>query len=110
MTQTSFLDPPPPLPAQQVVAQDVTAQRRSLARVVPRLRDVIEAWCTRRLEVGRLFHLEDLVKAVKADRGTGSNASSVDRVLRILRAEGVLNYRVLDRSRSLYEVLPVVPR
>lgn len=107
MTQTSFLDPPPARPAQQVVAAQVTEQRRELARVVPRLRDVIEKWCARRLEVGRLFHLDDLVKAVKTDRGPGSNASSVDRVLRILRAEGILNYRVLDRSRSLYEILPV---
>jgi hypothetical protein len=107
MTQTSFLHPPPPRPAQHLVADQVTAQRRDAARVLPRLRDVIEAWCARRLANGGMFHLGDLVAAVVRIRGTGSNASSVDRVLRILRAEGVLNYRVLDRSRSLYEILPV---
>lgn len=77
-------------------------QQENLARVRHRLHDVILRFVSERLAAGvREFHGPELHEFC------GANASSVDRILRLLRAEGRLDYRILDRSKSHYELLPL---
>jgi hypothetical protein len=78
-----------------------------LVSEIATLRDVIQDFCRERLAGQPTFHLAELVAAAQRQRGRSSNASSVDRVLRILRQEGHLGYRVLDRGASLYELQPI---
>lgn len=51
------------------------------------------------------FHADELRRHVEREVGTISPASA-DRVLRDLRARGVISYRVVNRRASLYEVTP----
>lgn len=52
---------------------------------------------------GQRFHLSDLTEWVRAKVGECAPDSPA-RVLRHLRANGVLNYRCINRAASLYEV------
>lgn len=90
-------------PAQLAVAREKREQERQLKRVTGNIRARIEAFVAK---VGaqptplRRFTASELHEAV------GAAPASADRVLRVLRQEGHLNYRVIDRAASLYEVLP----
>jgi hypothetical protein len=50
------------------------------------------------------FHADDLRHAVAEEVGYVAPGSP-DRVLRSLRQKGVINYRVLSRHKSLYEIV-----
>jgi hypothetical protein len=55
----------------------------------------------------RTFHAEDLRRAVSSVSVTAP--ASADRVLRDLRQRGLVSYRVVNRTESLYEVESVMP-
>lgn len=76
-------------------------QRAELERVSERLDDLILEFCA----VGRQFHMEELHRFIAAR--TAAAPGSPDRILRALRQARRLNYRVVSRSASLYEVLPI---
>jgi hypothetical protein len=57
--------------------------------------------------VNRTFHAEDLRRAVSNVSVTAP--ASADRVLRDLRQRGLISYRVVSRTESLYEVESVTP-
>jgi hypothetical protein len=57
--------------------------------------------------VNRTFHAEDLRRAVSTVSVTAP--ASADRVLRDLRQRGLISYRVVSRTESLYEVESVTP-
>ena len=50
------------------------------------------------------FYADDLREHVTARVGTIAPGSA-DRILRLLRKRGIVNYRVVSRSQSLYEVI-----
>lgn len=78
------------------------SQAAQLARVSSNIEKSIIAFCERR----RTFHGDELRQWVAVD--TNVAPASPDRVLRLLRKKKVLNYRVLSRSQSLYEMIPVL--
>ena len=93
-------------PKQQAVAREKREQETQIRRVAGGLRRAIEDFVRQRAASPEpQFTAEELrdYVAMHARAAPGS----ADRILRLLRLEGHLNYRVIDRSRSLYEALPV---
>ena len=76
----------------------------NLGRVAERISGAVEEFCggTQR------FHMAELSDFVR-DR-TGVAPDSPGRILRQLRSRGKLNYRVVDRRSSLYEMTRLEPR
>lgn len=77
-----------------------------LERVQARIGEAILAF--RDLTTASPWHMETLRQHVSEAVGAVAPGSP-DRVLRALRAEGRLNYRVVSRRSSLYEWQPVPP-
>lgn len=67
-----------------------------------RIADVILDYCSRRM--GGTFRADDLRRYVDASVDGGCAPASADRVLRDLRQKGAVNYTVLNRAQSLYQV------
>lgn len=76
-------------------------QQVNLDRVRSRIARSIVAFCNRR----QTFHMEELLAYVEAE--TQVAPDSPGRILRDLRQQRLINYRVVNRRASLYEVLPV---
>lgn len=83
-------------------------QRDNIERVSARIAGVIIEFCTHRTRRG-LFYAEELRDFVGQCVGATAPGSA-DRILRDLRQRGVINYRVLSRRESLYEVINVKER
>lgn len=77
------------------------------ARVRSAIGSAIEAWLRER-GVGSTFHAGELRAHVAAVCGERAPASA-DRILRALRADGVVHYEVLSRRDSLYRLTWVCP-
>lgn len=77
-----------------------STQAEHLDRVSVRIGRAIVAFCA---EQG-LFHADDLRAYVTANVGIVAPGSA-DRILRDLRQRGCLNYRVVNRRDSLYEMI-----
>ena len=83
----------------------MSEQSENLERVSERIAALVVEFCSRALESGQpQFHMEELTLYVY-EKVKVSAPDSAGRILRDLRQRGVLNYRVLSRSKSLYEVL-----
>jgi hypothetical protein len=82
-----------------------TAQQQQLERVRDRIADAILAFA---LAWPGEWHMDDLRRFVERHVGRVAPASP-DRILRALRAEQRLNYRVVSRPQSLYAWEPVPP-
>lgn len=78
-------------------------QRENIERVSSRISAAIVEFCSARM--GKQFFIEELRLFVA--RRTRVAPASPDRILRSLRQQGKLDYKVVSRSKSLYEVLPV---
>ncbi len=77
--------------------------KANLERVKGNIGTHIMAFVRRHFESGApFFHAEELHKYVKAEANIAP--ASADRVLRQLRLDGAIGYRVVSRSKSLYEV------
>lgn len=76
-------------------------------RVNSRIAPAIVEFCAVR-GVGSQFHAEDLHRHVEIRTGRVAPASA-DRVLRMLRTGRQVEYKVLDRGRSLYEITAIAP-
>jgi hypothetical protein len=84
-------------------------QRENLERVYSRIaRAIIEFLRMHNTPMHDTWHADDLRKHVVAKTGIAAPASA-DRVLRDLRQRGIINYRVINRSQSLYKTLYVPP-
>jgi hypothetical protein len=82
-------------------------QSINLERVSSRVAAAIIAFCEANLQrAERRFHAEDLRRFVARETGIAAPASA-DRILRDLRQRGMIEYRVLSRHASLYEVVAV---
>ena len=76
------------------------AQREHLDRVSSNLEAPILAFCRGR----RQFHMDELRQHIVA-RGIACAPDSPSRILRKLKAEGAIAYRVVNRRASLYEIV-----
>jgi hypothetical protein len=77
-------------------------QQEQLERVSARIARPIITFCKEH----KRFHADELRRYVVAEIGVTAPGSA-DRVLRDLRQQGRLNYRVVSRRESLYEVIEV---
>lgn len=84
----------------------MTTQAANLHRVRHRLHDVILRFVSERLAAGvREFHAADLHSYVA--EFTTAAPGSADRILRDMKRSGLVDYRVLNRAASLYQLLPL---
>lgn len=77
-------------------------QKEHICRVTSAIGKAIMAFCGEHNN----FHAEDLRGFIRNSCGSTAPGSA-DRILRDLRKKRLLNYRVIDRRASLYQVLPV---
>lgn len=76
-------------------------------RVSTRISPSIRRFCDHKYQQpDRRFHAEDLRGWVRRETGILAPASA-DRILRDLRQKGVIDYRILSRRESLYEITAV---
>ena len=95
------MDEQPDLFAQPPRRRRPTTQDEQITRVRNAIGDCVFAFCEK-IGIDAQFHAEDLHHYVKNRHG-GAPASA-DRILRLLRREGQLDYVVVDRADSLYRV------
>jgi hypothetical protein len=72
-------------------------------RVKEKIGHLVKEFCA----MGREFHLGDLNVFVEDRLGQTVAPDSPGRCLRSLRQENVLNYKVIDRSKSKFLVIPI---
>lgn len=81
--------------------QQQAIQPRELARckavISPAIRDFFSA-----RPIGTRFHMEELTRYVRQRIPTAPD--SAGRILRDMRQSGELNYSVVDRRKSLYQI------
>jgi hypothetical protein len=77
-------------------------QEGNLERVSSRIERAIIRFCKEH----PTFHADELRQAVIRDTGIAAPASS-DRILRLLRQQGRIDYVVLNRRESLYSVTKI---
>ncbi len=94
--QMALFDPMPP-PA-------VARQHEQLERVTSRIGALVLEFCEERIASGHREFFAAELRAFIAGRTTTAPASP-DRILRALRSSGQINYRVVSRSKSLYELI-----
>lgn len=83
-------------------------QPRELKRVKEGIGLYVYQFCKQRLDEGNLeFTIEELSVYIKQHQTCAPDSAS--RILRLLRQDGIIRYRVLDRSRSLYIIDYVAP-
>jgi hypothetical protein len=78
----------------------------------PSAKEAIKAFITIRLantdSNGAAFTADSLRDFVMNNVEGGVSPGSSDRVLRMLRQSGQINYQVLNRGKSLYKAVPLV--
>ncbi len=79
----------------------MSAQTTQLKRVRARLADAVLGFC--RLNIGRTVRGSELHRYV-ADRVPLSAPGSADRVLRALRQDGTVQYTLVSRGGSVYQI------
>jgi len=80
----------------------MSEQRYNINRVADRIGGMVADFITQR-GYGGTFRAKDLHDYV----GNITAPASADRILRLLRQQGILGYEVLNRSQSLYLVTRV---
>ena len=78
-------------------------QQENLDRVMSRIGQAIVRFC----RLHRRFHAGELHAFVLQETGAAAPASA-DRTLRDLRKRGLIDYMVLNRRESLYQVIWIV--
>jgi len=83
------------------------AQKEQIERVSKRIAEAIVAFCRRRCSIGSdRFHMADLLAHVRREVGEVA-PDSPGRILRQLRQRGEINYAVIDRAASEYQIRSV---
>jgi hypothetical protein len=77
-------------------------QRENIARVHHKIAPAIIDYFRSR-NVGYVFHVDDLRRAVAA-RYPGCAPDSAGRIMRDLRQSGLIDYAVINRRQSLYRI------
>ncbi len=81
-------------------------QPAQLERVSDRIAEVVHKFCALRFGGSKRFHMEDLTKYVAGF--VQAAPDSAGRILRQLRRQRRVSYRVVNRAASLYEIEGVV--
>ena len=81
----------------------MTTDRQERERVRSRIGSLIMEF----FYIATVFHMEDLRRFVNGNLDVHIAPDSPGRILRQLRQQHLLNYKVVSRRRSLYQVLPV---
>lgn len=82
-------------------------QSQQITRVADSIGDVVQQFCRNAQAKGGQFHAQELRDYVATEATTAP--ASPDRILRLLRSQGRINYIVKDRRASLYEITWVTP-
>lgn len=82
--------------------EEIEEHVENLERVSSRIEWAIIDFCKEHAT----FHADELRQAVTRVTGIAAPASA-DRILRLLRQKGVVNYEVVSRRESLYRVISV---
>jgi Fe2+ or Zn2+ uptake regulation protein len=104
------LDKPCPMSIEQPRGENMTEQTQQLNRVAATTKEAILEFIGQRLnDAGShgAFTADQLRFYVNNNATGGVSPSSADRVLRMLRQQGLLDYAVLNRGKSLYRALPL---
>jgi len=87
----------------------MSEQDQELKRVSARIGQAIAGFYEDRLaSPDGTFHAEELRQWVIEQCGVISPGSA-DRILRAMRAKGIVAYEVVSRSQSFYRALPIAP-
>ena len=78
-----------------------------LERVKTNIGSAIRSFCKTRVQTNPLFFMSDLVRYVSGFPGVSVAPNSPARILQIMRRKGLLNYVVVNRSKSMYKVMSV---
>lgn len=84
--------------------QSASIQQRNLNRVAGEIAPYVLAFCKAKGD-GAKFHMSELTAYVRARAGIAPD--SPGRILRDLRQKKQINYRVINRAESLYELLAI---
>ena len=76
---------------------------QDLTRVTERIAGHVSAFLSSHSE----FHGPELHRYVEAQVGGYVAPGSPDRIMRMMRQKGLVNYELVSRSQSLYRALPV---
>ena len=79
---------------------DAEEQRRQLRRVKIKIEDLVYRFC--KMNEGMVINMEKLDGFVRYNSPLPVTPGSAGRILRLLRAEGVIDYEVINRRDSLY--------
>lgn len=80
----------------------MSEQEEELDRVNGRIGKLVRDFVETKFKEGRRFRIGELIDYVMKD--TQSAPTSPDRMLRKLRKDGVCDYVVVDRRKSIYEI------
>lgn len=83
----------------------MTEQAENIQRVNQAIGQHVTAFLDSHLN--QEFHVDEMRQYVSANVDGYVAPASPDRILRMLRQKGAVNYTVISRSRSLYRALPV---
>ena len=83
--------------------------REERARVRSRIGKLILEFCARQTSLGASFYMEELRKFVEMSLVPGNHIApdSPGRILRQLRQQRHLDYKVISRKESFYRFVPV---
>lgn len=96
--QLDMFSGPPRKPRRQ------SEQQRQIERVAGKIGPAVLSFIVS-IGVGSQFHAQQLHDHV----GRSVAPASADRILRLLRREGVIDYIVVDRRASLYRITAIQP-
>jgi hypothetical protein len=89
----------------------MTEQTQQLNRVAATTKDAILEFMKQRLASEDPTFTSDQLRFYVTNNVVGKvSPSSADRVLRLLRQENKVNYYVVNRPKSLYRAIPLVPQ
>lgn len=80
----------------------MSEQQENIERVRQKISPKILEFCRLRLHSNPLFHMKELTDFVQAQVGVAPD--SPGRILRLLRQAGHINYTVIDRKNSTYQL------
>lgn len=78
-----------------------------LQRTSLHIQSAIKSFCKTRIQTNPLFFLSDLHRYVAGCPGITVAPASPDRILRNMRQKGIVDYVVVNRSKSFYKVTKV---
>ena len=78
-----------------------------LKRVESHIEDAVLAFCKTRLAQNPYWFMSDLARHMKKYPGLKAAPSSADRVLRSMRARGIVDYYCASRALSYYKIVSV---